>query len=150
MLQRIKAVHGGVSPTTDPLMRVSSRDHGHLTGSFLHCVYKYGSFIFKTQRSTTPLCILRNDNSDIYFCYGHGLLAATLSLFLFIKAHSVEKKKIFISVFNKETVADIYPAELNADHMFNFAEQTPPCFTVCVCVGLFAATLNLYLQCVHV
>lgn len=45
---------------------------------------------------------------------------------------------------NKETVADIYPAELKADHKFNFAEQTPPCFTVCA--GLFAATLNLYLQ----
>lgn len=45
---------------------------------------------------------------------------------------------------NKETAADIYPAELKADHKFNFAEQTQPCFTVCL--GLFSATLHLYLQ----
>lgn len=45
---------------------------------------------------------------------------------------------------NKETVADIYPAELKADHKFNFTEQTPLYFTVCL--GLFAATLTLYLQ----
>ncbi len=107
---------------------------------FLHYVYKYGSFIFKMQRLTTVLCIVRNDIGGIYFYYGHGLLAATLYGFLFYverHTHAVEKKKKrFISVSNKETVADIYPAELKADHTFNFAEQTPPCFTVPVWVCL--------------
>lgn len=55
-----------------------------------------------------------------------------------------KKKKRVISMSNKETVADIYPAELKADHKFNFAEQTPPYLSVCL--GLFAATLTLYLQ----
>lgn len=58
--------------------------------------------------------------------------------YLFVKAYSCCRKKRerkkrsgVISASNKETVADIYPAELRADHKFNFAEQTPPCSTVC-------------------
>lgn len=56
--------------------------------------------------------------------------------YLFIKAYSCcrekrERKSGVISASNKETVADIYPAELRADHKFNFAEQTPPCSAVC-------------------
>lgn len=50
---------------------------------------------------------------------------------------------------NKETVADIYPADLKADHNFNFAEQTQPYFTVCL--GLFAAALTVSTGCyIHV
>lgn len=61
--------------------------------------------------------------------------------YLFIKAYSCcrekrererEKRSGVISASNKETVTDIYPAELRADHKFNFAEQTPPCSAVCV------------------
>lgn len=44
----------------------------------MNCVYKYGSFIFETHRSTICLCTLRNYNIGIYFDYGDGLLAAAL------------------------------------------------------------------------
>ena len=77
-----------------------------------------------------------NDNSGIYFFYyGHGLLSLLLPwlygylFYLERHTHAAEKKKKrFISVSNKETVADIYPAELKADHQFNFAEQTHTLF----------------------
>jgi len=55
----------------------------------------------------------------------------------------LKKKKRFISVSNKETAADIYPAELKADHNFNFAEQTPPCFTVCVSVCCYIKSVSI-------
>lgn len=67
--------------------------------------------------------------------YGHGLLATHgYRFYLERHTHATEKNNRVISVSNKETVA---AAELKADHKFNFAEQTPPCFSVCmVCLLL--------------
>lgn len=122
--------------TTKPLMRVNNIKRGY-AGSFVRRVYKCSVFVFKTQRSKIRLCILRNGDD---FIWSRTACYPWLSFFLFRKAHSCRRKKNnrVISVSNKETVAaDIYPAELNADHKFNFAEQTPPCFTVCtVCLLL--------------
>lgn len=85
------------------------------------------------------------------FYYVHGLLVATMcgDLFFNLERYIKKIKIIHQCQTNKlQLIFDIYPAELKVDHKFNFAEQAPPCFTLCVCVEgvclLFASGLWIY------
>lgn len=105
-------------------------------------MYAYSSFILKTT-STICLCIQRN----AIFLLWSWAAALYGCLLLFRKAHAVGKKeKRFISVSNKRNCSWYLPGRAESWSYVQFCwTNTTLFFTVCG-VGLFAATLNLYLQ----